>query len=54
MFYPSANDVNCPMKRIFMLVTPRNIYANVQSEDKPYKCHWDVNNLGNAYVLLLR
>ena len=42
----SAADPNCPLKRIFSLITPYNIFANIQVSDVP--CHMDFNVLNSS------
>lgn len=41
----SAADPSCPLKKIISLVTPYNIFANIQLSDAP--CHMDFNILNS-------
>jgi coiled-coil and C2 domain-containing protein 2A len=41
----ASNDVNCPLQSIYLLVTPYNVYANIQASTKPYQLDYNVTNL---------
>jgi hypothetical protein len=38
----SAADVNCPLKEIYMLVTPYNLWANIQTTTRPSQLRYNV------------
>jgi hypothetical protein len=40
----SASDENCPLKQIYTLITPYNIWANIQPSDKPSDMDFNVLN----------
>jgi hypothetical protein len=38
------NDPICPMKHIYCVVTPDNVYANIQTYDFPVLMDYDFTN----------
>ena len=43
----SAADLNCPLKEIACLVSPDNIYSNIQRDARPAKTLFDIKDTSN-------
>jgi coiled-coil and C2 domain-containing protein 2A len=43
----SAIDPSCPLKAIYCIATPYNVWANIQDADAPYSMVFDVRNTKN-------
>lgn len=43
----NAADIHCPLRTIHTLITPYNIFANIQISDEPSKIDYDVSNTSN-------
>ena len=48
----SAADANCSLLEIYSLVTPENIFANIQKDDRPCKMSFDVSNPVSIFTTL--
>lgn len=39
----SSKDIYCPLDKVYCLVNPFNLWANVQRENRVFMTHFDVN-----------
>jgi hypothetical protein len=44
VIYLSAQDPNAPLRDVFLLATPYNIWANIQVASHPSEIRYDVTN----------
>ncbi len=41
----SANDPNCPLRDVYLLATPNNVWANIQVSARPAELSFDLLNV---------
>lgn len=39
-----TTDLNCPLRKIYILVSSTNVYGNMQKFEEPWKIEYDVDN----------
>ncbi|KAF5398859.1 hypothetical protein PHET_08038 [Paragonimus heterotremus] len=49
----SVNNVSCPMRAVYGLVSAQNVWANVQTKHEPWEIDWDLSDK-NAWTPLFQ